>query len=78
MGRSVPSVRQEVNKIADRWARTARCFAGEERECVERLAAMAKAHTSEAFYAFDDPLEAAFFSVLIEVLKLQEARDVDP
>jgi hypothetical protein len=30
---------------------------------------MAKKHSSEAFYALDDPLEAAVFSVLIELLK---------
>jgi len=30
---------------------------------------MAKKHSSEAFYALDDPLEAAVFSVLVEMLK---------
>jgi hypothetical protein len=30
------------------------------------LAEMAKKHSSEAFYALDDPLEAAVFSVLLE------------
>jgi hypothetical protein len=35
---------------------------------------MAKKHSSEAFYALDDPLEAAIFSVLIELLKDREAR----
>ena len=30
---------------------------------------MAKRHSSEVFYLFDDPLEAAVFSVLIELLK---------
>ena len=30
---------------------------------------MAKKHSSEAFYAFDDPLEAAVFSVLVELMK---------
>ena len=39
---------------------------------VRTLATMAKRHSSEAFYAFDDPLEAAFYSVLIELLKEQE------
>ena len=33
---------------------------------------MAKKHSSEAFYAMDDPLEAAVFSVLIEILKKRE------
>jgi hypothetical protein len=30
---------------------------------------MAKKHSSEAFYALDDPLEAALFSVLLELMK---------
>ena len=30
---------------------------------------MAKMHSSEAFYALDDPLEAAVFSVLVELMK---------
>jgi hypothetical protein len=34
-----------------------------------KLAGMAKKHSSEAFYAFDDPLEAAVFSVLVEMMK---------
>jgi hypothetical protein len=38
---------------------------------------MAKKHSSECFYAFDDPLEAAVFSALIELLKEQEQKDVD-
>jgi hypothetical protein len=35
----------------------------------QKLAEMVKIHSSEAFYALDDPLEAAVFSVLIELLK---------
>ena len=35
----------------------------------QRLAEMAKKHSSEAFYALDDPLEAAVFSVLVEMMK---------
>jgi hypothetical protein len=34
---------------------------------------MAKKHSSEAFYAFDDPL-AAIFSVLVEIVKEMEER----
>jgi hypothetical protein len=35
----------------------------------QKLAEMVKKHSSEAFYAFDDPLEAAVFSVLVEMMK---------
>jgi hypothetical protein len=41
----------------------------EDQHYAAELAAMAKRHTSEGFYAFDDPLEAALFSVLVELLK---------
>jgi hypothetical protein len=30
---------------------------------------MAKKHSTEAFYALDDPLKAAVFSVLLELVK---------
>lgn len=30
---------------------------------------MVKKHSSEVFYAFDDPLEATIFSVLVELMK---------
>ena len=43
----------------------------------QRLAETAKKHTSEAFYAFDDPLEAAIFSVLIELMKELDRSDED-
>jgi hypothetical protein len=35
---------------------------------------MAKKHSSEAFYALDDPLEAAVFSVLVELLRELEKK----
>ncbi|MDK2795074.1 MAG: hypothetical protein PWQ58_273 [Archaeoglobaceae archaeon] len=74
MGRSIPSVRMEVKKIAERWEKTAKVLKKEERLYAEKLAEMAMKHSSEAFYAFDDPLEAVVFSVFIEILK---AIDVD-
>lgn len=37
---------------------------------------MANMHSSEAFYAFDDPLDAAVFSVLVELMReLAEAEN---
>lgn len=33
------------------------------------VALLAKMHSSEGFYAFDDPLEAAVFSVLVELMR---------
>jgi len=67
MGRSVESVRQGVNRIAGRWARFARTLPGRRKVCGELLADLAKRHSSEAFYSGEAPLEAAFFSVLVEL-----------
>jgi hypothetical protein len=46
----------------------------EDQKYSEKLARLAKMHSSEAFIACDDPLEAALFSVLIEIIKHQENR----
>ena len=84
MGRTFVSTRQGVNDIAERWARSSRALKREDQQYGEQLANLAKEHSSEAFVACDDPLEAATFSVLVELLKRQdklevEARgDVDP
>ena len=72
MGRSFESVRQGVTGPADRWARAARTLINEEQPYGERVVALAKKHSSEAFYGCDDPLEAVVFSVLIGILREQE------
>ena len=54
-----------VNDIAGRWQRAARAMRSDDAVYAEKVVAMAKTYASEAFYAFDDPLEAAIFSVLI-------------
>ncbi len=77
MGRSIPSVRMEVKKISERWMKVAKALKKEDRPYAYRLAEMAKKHSSEIFYSFDDPLEAAVFSVLIELLKELDD-NVDP
>jgi hypothetical protein len=66
-----------AKELAERWLRAARDLREQDRLCVERLSVMAKRHTSEAFYALSDPLEAALLSVLVELLKEMD-RDVDP
>jgi len=69
-----------VNAVAERWLRARRAMRKEDQAYAEQLAAMAKRHSSEGFYAFDDPLEAALFSVLVELLKERERGrdDADP
>lgn len=54
-----------VNDIAGRWERAARSMRCDDAAYAGKVVAMAKTYASEAFYVFDDPLEAAFFSVLI-------------
>jgi len=36
---------------------------------------MVQQHSSEGFCAFDDPLESAVFSVLVEILKERDRRE---
>jgi hypothetical protein len=83
MGRSFESIRQGVKSTADHWARSSRALKKEDQPYGERLVELAKRHASEAFYGCDDPLEAAVFSVLVEMIKWQaqkeqEHNDVDP
>jgi hypothetical protein len=69
MGRSFESVRMGAKDVANRWLKAKRAMKAEDQVYAVKLAAMAKKHTSEAFYALDDPLEAAVFSVLVEMMK---------
>jgi hypothetical protein len=69
MGRTYRSVRMGSHDVAARWLKASRALSKEDQIYGQRLAEMAKVHSSEAFYALDDPLEAAVFSVLIEILK---------
>ncbi|KUG19120.1 MAG: hypothetical protein KO206_07675 [Methanomicrobiaceae archaeon] len=78
MGRSFESVRQGTKATAERWRRARRALRAEDQPYAERLAEMATRHSGAGFYAFDDPLESALFSVLIEILKEIEKRHVDP
>ena len=69
MGRSFESVRIGVKDVSARWLKASRALKKEDQIYGQRLAEMVKKHSSEAFYAFDDPLEAAVFSVLVEMMK---------
>lgn len=69
MGRTYRSVRMGSHDLAARWLKASRALSKEDQIYGQRLAEMAKVHSSEAFYALDDPLEAAVFSVLIEILR---------
>ena len=69
MGRSFESVRMAVKDVSARWLKASKALKKEDQIYGQRLADMARKHSSEAFYALDDPLEAAVFSVLVELIK---------
>jgi hypothetical protein len=69
MGRSFESVRMGAKEVSARWLKASRALKKEDQVYGQRLAEMAIKHSSEAFYALDDPLEAAVFSVLLELVK---------
>ena len=75
MGRSIESVRRQVKVMAERWYRARKALKVEDQIYAEKLAYLAKKHSNEAFYAFDDPLEAVVFFILIELMKEMERRD---
>jgi len=77
MGRSFESIRMGVKDASARWLKASKALKKEDRVYGEKLAEMAKKHSSEAFYALDDPLEAAVFSVLVEMLKEMDKVDCE-
>lgn len=75
MGRSFESVRMGVKEVSARWLKASKALKKEDQIYGQKLAEMAKKHSSEAFYALDDPLEAAVFSVLVEIVKEMDKLD---
>jgi len=69
MGRSFESVRLGVKGVSARWLKASRALKKEDQVYGQMVAEMAKKHSSEAFCTLDDPLEAAVFSVLVEMVK---------
>jgi hypothetical protein len=74
MGRSFESVRMGVKDVSLRWLKASRALKKEDQIYGQMVAQMAKKHSSEAFYALDDPLEAAVFSVLVEMKKERDRK----
>jgi len=75
MGRSFESIRMGVKDVSARWPKASKALKKEDQIYGQNVAEMAKMHSSEAFYALDDPLEAAVFSVLIEMVKEMDKAD---
>jgi hypothetical protein len=77
MGRSFESVRMGVKEVSARWLKASKALKKEDQTYGQKVADMAKKHSSEAFYAMDDPLDAAVFSVLLEMVKDMDKADSD-
>ncbi len=60
-----------VKDVSARWLKASRALKKEDQIYGQRVAQMAQKHSSEAFYALDDPLEAAVFSVLVDMMKVR-------
>ncbi len=65
----------EAKEVSARWLKASRALKKEDQVYGQKLSEMVKMHSSEGFYAFDDPLEAAVFSVLVELMKELDKRD---
>jgi len=63
-----------VKDVSARWMKASKALKKEDQIYGQKLAEMARKHSSEAFYALDDPLEAAVFSVLVEFMKEQSSQ----
>ena len=59
-----------VKDVSARWLKASKALKKEDQVYGQKLADMVKKHSSEAFYGLDDPVEAAVFSVLLELVKL--------
>ena len=68
-GRSFESVRMGVKDVSARWLKASKAMKKEDQIYGQMVAAMAKKHSSEAFY------EAALFSVLVEMVKKIDKND---
>ncbi len=63
-----------VKDISAKWMKASKALKKEDQIYGQMAAEMAKKHSSEAFYALDDPLEAAVFSVLVEMMKRMDEK----
>lgn len=67
MGKSVPTYREELDKIISDWSRFKKALRKEERVYFDELMINAKKHGSAAQYqANPDPMESIFISILLE------------
>jgi hypothetical protein len=64
-------------QVADRWVRAKRALKAGDQKYADRLADMIRAHSGDRIAPINDPLEAAIFSLLVELVKEEEhSRDI--
>ena len=66
-----------VKDVSARWLKRSKAYEEERPDLWAEAGLEAKKHSSEAFYALYDPLEAAVFSVLMEMLKEMDKADCE-
>lgn len=69
MDRSFESLRMGVKDVSAKWLKAPMALKKEDQIYGQMIAEVAKESSSEAFYALEDPLEAAVFSVLLELMR---------
>lgn len=79
MGRTVPTYRLALERMAQQWNDFKRALRKDDREAFESLVNRARMHASAATYAISlDPTESAFLSMLLEhekeLMRLKEER----
>jgi len=74
MDESRESIRIGVKKTGMRWHRARQALDREDRPYADRLSRMAETHAGRGSSAFEDPLEAAVYSVFLEMLKELERK----
>ena len=80
MGRTVPTYRLALERMAQQWSEFRRALRREDREAFDSLVNRARMHSSAATYAISvDPSESAFLSMLLEhekeLMRLRKAVD---
>jgi hypothetical protein len=72
-------VRQAIKGTLSRWERAGRALPDPDAGgAVQEMILMTKKHSSESFYGFTDPEEAALVATFAEVIRALEEDGVDP
>ena len=65
---------QTIEKVADRWIHAQRALKAGDQVYAGRLSSMIRAHSHDRLCGIRDPLEAALFALLIELVKERDRK----